>query len=132
MNNTTNFITPPDFVDEPKHTILLIDVDPVDVETLAYLCSGHNESFNIYLYKEDMANLPWLDEAAAKADVIIINTEPNGLSGIKDAYATKTHAYHYGPKHFLKNDRKFDTVLDYFVTRAQQNKAITVNTISST
>lgn len=130
MTNTTNFITPPDFVTEINHTILLIDVDPVDVETLAFLCGSHNESFNVYLYKEDLANLTWLDDAAAKADVIIINTVPNELSGVKDAYATHENAYHYGPKNFLNNTRKYDTVLDYFVNRAQELSSET-GTISS-
>lgn len=123
MTNTTNFITPPDFVDDKQHTILLIDVDPVDVETLAYLCGGHNESFNIYLYKADMLNLAWLDEAAAKSDAIIINTVENDLSRIKDAYATKENAYHYGPKHFLNNKRQQNTVLDYFVNRAHDQSS---------
>jgi hypothetical protein len=31
----SNFITPPDFVDDDQHTITIIDADPVDVETLA-------------------------------------------------------------------------------------------------
>jgi hypothetical protein len=129
MSNTTNFITPPDFVDEPNHTILLIDVDPVDVETLAFLCGSHNESFNVYLYKEDLNNLPWLEEAVDKADAIIINTVTNGISGIKEFYATSKIAYHYGPRD-LGNERKHQTVLDYFVNRANELKSVT-DTISS-
>ena len=128
MTNTTNFITPPDFVDEKNHTILLIDVDPVDVETLAFLCGSHNESFNVYLYKEDLNNLPWLAEAVTKADAIIVNTIPNHLSSIKDAYATYENAWHYGPKQFLKNTRKLNAAIEYFVNRANEQKAAELDT----
>lgn len=129
MSNTTNFITPPDFVDEPNHTILLIDVDPVDVETLAFLCGSHNESFNVYLYKEDLNNISWLEQAADKADAIIVNTIENGLSELKEAYAMYEHGYHYGPVTY-NDKRKHQTVLDYFVNRAHELKS-TTDTISS-
>jgi hypothetical protein len=129
MSNTTNFITPPDFVDEPNHTILLIDVDPVDVETLAFLCGSHNESFNVYLYKEDLNNISWLEEAAAKAETIIINSIENGLSELKEIYAARISSYHYGPVQY-NTQRNHRTVLDFFVNRANDIKSNS-NTVST-
>lgn len=119
---TTNFITPPDFVEDPNHTILLIDADPVDVETLAYLCAGHEEAFNIYLYREDMNDDLWLNQAADRADTIIVNTVDNKLSGIKDNFIDFQRTYYYGPKHFLHSTRQCSTLLDYFVIRANDRK----------
>jgi hypothetical protein len=129
MTNTTNFITPPDFVDEPKHTILLIDADPVDVETLAFLCGSHNESFNVYLYKEDLNNLEWLSRAAYIADTIIVNTITNGLTSTKESFGALEKTYHYGPVTY-NEQRKHQTVLDYFVNRAHELQSAT-DTISS-
>jgi hypothetical protein len=128
MTNTTNFITPPDFVDEPNHTILLIDVDPVDVETLAFLCGSHSESFNVYLYKEDLNNTSWLEEAAKRADTIILNTIENGLSDLKKLYALRETAYHYGPVQY-NAQRNHQTVLDYFVIRANDKSTNTTGTL---
>lgn len=126
---TTNFITPPDFVEDKQHTILLIDVDVVDVETLAHLCATHDESFNVYLYKEDMNNVQWLRDVAYKSDVIIINTEENSLTPIKDEYVDLMKSYHYGPKNFLANDRKLPSIYEYFVNRANERKSNPTDTL---
>lgn len=119
---TTNFITPPDFVNDPNHSILLIDASPVDVETLAFLCAGHNESFNVYLYQAEMQDVEWLNTAASKSDAIIINTEETSISATKDMLCGLPTAYHYGPKNFLNTDRTHSSVLDYFITRANDRK----------
>lgn len=126
---TTNFVTPPDFVDDPNHTVLLIDADPVDAETLAHLCAGHDEAFNIYLYKADMHQLSWLDIAVLKADVILINSEENNISPIKDKIATLSKSFHYGPKHFLNNTRTIANVYEYFIKRSNERKSQTSNTL---
>mgnify|MGYP000028144963 FL=1 len=119
---TTNFITPPDFVDDPNYTILIVDADPADVETLAYLCAGHDEAFNVYLYRADMDNDLWLNQAADRADTIIVNTIDNKLSSIKDHFIDFPKTYHYGPKHFLHSARRCSTLLEYFVIRANDRK----------
>lgn len=119
---TTNIITPPDFVKDPNHTILLIDVDPVEVETLAHLCATHDEAFNIYLYKADMNDTPWLSDVAHIADVIIVNTESNDLSALKDGYVDLLKTYHFGEKNFLGNPRRIANILEYFVNRANDRK----------
>lgn len=119
---TTNIISPPDFVDDELHTILLVDTTYDDLATLAHLCSVHAESFNIYWYPAGANNLDWMNAVAHRADVILVNTEPNEFSFIKDRMAVLDKAYHYGPKNFLNNNRKYNTVLDYFIQRANERK----------
>lgn len=119
---TTNFITPPDFVEDANHSILLIDVDPVDVETLAFLCAGHDEAFNVYLYSVELDDVNWLTKAAGQVDAIVVNTANTDLSPIKDLFVGSEKTYHYGPKNFLNNDRKYTNVLEYFINRAHERK----------
>jgi hypothetical protein len=126
---TTNFITPPDFVSDPNHTILLVDVDPVDVETLAHLCAGHDESFNIYLFKEGMSELGWYDECVALAHAIIVNTNETELSPAKDQLVDMPKTFHYGPKNFLNNPRGLENFLDYFIQRANERQSQTSSTL---
>lgn len=122
---TTNFITPPDFVTDPNHTVLLVDVDPADVETLAFLCANHEEAFNVYLYKEDMDDTLYLNRCAERADAVIINTVDNSISHLKEHLALQGNSYYYGPKTFIQNPRKCQTVLDYFINRANERKQST-------
>jgi hypothetical protein len=125
----SNFITPPDFVDDDQHTITIIDADPVDVETLAVLCAGNDESFNIYLYKSEMMNLTWLDSAVERSHVVIINTDANDLSAYKDKLSTRSTSYHYGPKNFLGSTNRIEKLVDYFVLRANERKQHSIDTL---
>jgi hypothetical protein len=113
--NYSNFITPPDFVDEKKHTVLLIDVHADDVQTLAMFCKTSPEFFNVYLYNYQMASEDWFGEARDRADAIIINTEVNTFSSIKDLLAELPTAWYYGPKSFLKNPNRIKSPIDYFI-----------------
>lgn len=119
---TTNIISPPDFVDYPNHTVLLVDTSYEDLELLAHLCSVHEENFNIYWYPAGANNLDWMNAVAYRADVILVSTEPNEFSFIKDRMAVLDKAYHYGPKNFLNNNRKLDSLLNYFIQRANERK----------
>lgn len=118
---TTNFITPPDFVDDDNFNILLIDVDPADVETLVYLCANHDESFNIYLYRAEHEDTLYMNRCADRANAIIINTEPNSLSQVKDHLVDLSKSWHYGPKRFM-NRHRIENVLEYFINRANERK----------
>lgn len=126
---TTNFITPPDIVDDPNHNILLIDVSPDDVETLAFLCAGHNEAFNVYLFNFEMPDQSWLTKVAEFADAIVVNTNETALSPLKDVLAMLPKSYYYGPKNFANNDQKHSTVLEYFINRANERKSQTSSTL---
>lgn len=110
-----------------QHTILLIDVDPVDVETLAHLCANHDEPFNVYLFKEGFEDTKWVGEVAYKADTIIVNTIENSITPIKDQYIGLQKTYYYGPKNFLNNERKLSNVYEYFVNRAHDRKSEPTN-----
>lgn len=114
MTNLTKFVTPPDFVDDENINILIIDADPIDIETLSFICASHSKSFNVYLYRESYGELSWLIQAAAKAETIIINTVENSLSGLKDALANKETSFHYGPKTYPNNKRRYSSALEYF------------------
>ena len=119
---TTNIITEPDYVDDQNHTVLLVDIATNDIETLAFLCSNHDEEFNLYCYQEPMNNVEWLKSVALRADAIIVNTEINALSPLKDRLVDSPKAYYYGPKNFFNNNRKYNNVLDYFIQRANERK----------
>ncbi len=119
---TTNIISPPDFVDDPNHTVLLVDATFTELEMLAHLCSVHEESFNLYWYPAFANNLDWMNQVALRADAIIVNTEINELSPVKDRLVDAPKTWHYGPKNFLSNNRKHNTVIDYFIQRANERK----------
>ena len=118
----TNFITLPDFVDEPHFNILLVDVDASDIENLAYLCSNHDESFNVYLYHVDHNDTLYLNRCADRANAIIVNTTDNSLSSIKDHFIDMPKTWYYGPKNFLNNPRRINNVVDFFIERANERK----------
>ena len=122
MLHPTNFITIPDFVATQQHTILLVDVDPDDIETLAHMCSNYAESFNVYLYYASNNDTQWLERAAALADTIIVNTVQNELSNIKDTYIVQGRTMYYGPKTFQYGNQ-CRTVLDYFANRENERKS---------
>jgi len=118
----TNFITAPDFVDDPNFNILIVDASPEEVETLAYLCSNHDESFNVYLYREDHSDILYLNRCADRADAIIVNTTENGLSTTKDHFVDMPKSWHYGPKRFLGNTRRIESVIEFFINRSNERK----------
>ena len=45
----SNFITPPDFVDDELQTITVVDATPDDLQLLGKMTQEHDECFNIYL-----------------------------------------------------------------------------------
>ena len=57
----SNFITPPDIVDDDKHSILLIDVAQDDVLKIAAWCSQSTKEYNVYLYNCEMNDKDWLN-----------------------------------------------------------------------
>lgn len=111
----SNFITPPDFVTDPFHTVTLIDASWDDIETLATYCKSCAQSFNVYLFNELDSNVEWLANAISKSDVVIINTDSTDLSLIKDKLVIADNAYYYGAKNFLMNNKRIEQPIDYFI-----------------
>jgi hypothetical protein len=114
QSDYSNIITPPDFVDEPKHTVLVIDADAGHIQAIGAFLKNSDNYFNIYLYHGDMGNTEWFTQARDRADAFIINTEKNTFSTIKDLLAELPNAYYYGPKNFLRNKNQLSSPVDYF------------------
>ena len=110
----SNIVTPPDFVDEKKHTVLMIDIDAAHIQSLGAYLKNCDNYFNIYLYHSQMGNTDWFTEARNRADSIVVNTESNSFSTIKDLLAELPHSWYYGPKTFVKNSKRLQSPIDYF------------------
>ncbi len=118
----TNFITPPDSVENDNHTVVLIDATAEQLDHLAEFCSNANCSYNVYIYNNGMNNIDWLNSALAVADAFLVNTEPNDLSPVKDHIAESPKAWYYGPKHFLMNKQSINNPEKYFQDYENQIK----------
>ncbi len=110
----TNFITPPDFVANDNHTVVLIDATEQQVNQLAEFCRTAINSYNVYVYRNGMNDIDWLKSAMTQADAFIVNTEPNELSPVKDHIVDSVKSWHYGPKNFLGNSRRIAGPENYF------------------
>jgi hypothetical protein len=110
----SNFVTPPDIVTDPKHTVLLVDVDQVTVQKIAMFCQTADAEFNVYMYNTEMGDDNWFFKVTALADAIIVNTDTSELSPVKDRLAEMSKSYYYGPKKFLTNNKVLVSPLQYF------------------
>jgi hypothetical protein len=114
----SNFITPPDFVDDQElHTVTVVDATVDDVELLARMCENSDEMYNIYLYRDEMQQPEWLAAAALRSDAVIVNVNDHNqwLCG-------QEKTYYYGPNSFLSPAKKVNGVMDYFLFREQPDK----------
>ena len=112
-NVYSNFITPPDFVDEDLHTVLVVDSSHEDIELLVRMCEHSDEMFNIYLYKSDMGVPEWLDIAIEKSAAVIVNAENKNNHWL--CKLEKTH--YYGPNRVISPAQYIETPLHYFTAR---------------
>lgn len=111
---TSNLITPPDFINNGSPNVTLIDPTQSEVEAVALYCSGIESTFNIYVYLTEMNDIEWLTKAIGESSAIVINTVQNSLSGFKDRIAVYPNAYYYGPKRFLMNPKQIKNPIEYF------------------
>lgn len=111
----SNFVTPPDFVNDKFHTVTIVDATPEQAELVALYCQGCPVSFNVYLYNNTMNDPEWLEGAIEKSGAVIINTDPNEWSPVKDKLVIADNAFYYGAKNFLMNDKHLESLVDYFV-----------------
>lgn len=116
----SNFITPPDFISEALHTVLLIDPTWQELESIAVLCKTGETDFNVYVYDETMNDIDWLLKAANQADAVIVNTVPSSCSATKDRLVDLSRTYYYGPKNFLSNQKQIAHPQDYFIEYVRQ------------
>jgi len=111
----SNFVTPPDFVEDEYHSVLLVDPTETEVVDISLLCKNVGTDFNVYVYLEQYNDLKWLETAFNKSDAVCINTTINGISPVKDQLTEHNKAYYYGPKSFFDNDRRVETPIEYFI-----------------
>lgn len=117
----SNFITPPDFVEDKFHTVTIINATLEEVELLGRMCQGLDDQLNIYLYRHEMKDLTWLEKAVDRSDAVIINTAC--LDPELSEYLKLEKTYYYGATDFITKANKVDTVFEYFALRySQQNK----------
>jgi hypothetical protein len=110
----SNFITPPDFTRDVKHSVLVIDIESDHLTGLALFCKQASCSFNVYLYESRLPNMDWFNSVRNNVDAIVINTAHNEFSNIKDMLAELPISWYYGPKSFLKNPNRIESPVDYF------------------
>jgi hypothetical protein len=113
----SNFVTPPDHVTDPFPSVLIIDADWNDIDSLAIWCKTATVSLNIYLYSDIMLNEIWLAETINRVDHVIMNIEPSAVDHIKRELIKAPNVWYYGDKTFLGNDRKVNQLLDWFISQ---------------
>jgi hypothetical protein len=114
----SNFITPPDFVEEDFHTVTCIDISDDDLLLLGKACQNINISYNVYLYKSSMNDDNWLQKAISRSKNIIVNLDNE--ENIK--YCQFDNAYCYGHEAFLCPAVFIDNPLIYFQHVENENK----------
>ncbi len=114
----SNYITPPDFVSEVKHTVTIVDALVDEIETLCKITENSNEDFNIYLYRSEMNNQAWLDQAVEKSEAVIINLNNSKQFDL----CKRSNAYYYGPAVFLSPAIKINSLFEYFQKRQFKDK----------
>lgn len=111
----SNFITPPDFVEELKHTVLMIDVSAEDLQALATFCKNSAVYFNIYLYNYEMQDTEWFRKARDRSDVIVLNNSTNPWSVTKEVLIELPKTWYYGSDAVAKNLNHINHPLEYFI-----------------
>ena len=117
----SNFITPPDFVDNANPSVLLIDASWDDVETIALWCQNANDCYNVYMYSDIMLDEQWLNEAITRVDAIVLNTEKSDCTQIKNTLIKDARTWYYGPSRYLGNPRQLGAPLEFFIKYNERN-----------
>jgi hypothetical protein len=67
-------ITYPSTVEKQSNTtVVLIDASVEEVENIARFCQVSNQNYDVYLYKQDLNDLQWLDTIIQLADHTLIS-----------------------------------------------------------
>jgi hypothetical protein len=113
--NYSNFVTPPDFVKEDNPSILIVDADWVDIETVALWCKTAPANLNIYIYSDIMLDEVWLAQSINRVGTIIVNMQSSAVDHIKKDLIKGPNTWYYGDMNFLGNDRKLQKPIDWFI-----------------
>lgn len=112
----SNFITPPDFVNDDNYSVLVIDATWDEVETIALWCqSASNQCYNVYLYNDLMDDREWLSQAISCSNAIVMNTVESNCQEVKNTLVKDSRMWYYGPSRYLANTNRLEKPLDFFV-----------------
>ena len=111
----SNFITPPDIIENDLPTVLVVDASWDDIETLALYCQNSTYLYNVYLYQDIMFDTEWLEKVAKYSHAIIINSENSACTQEKNRFLKDPKTWYYGPNRYLGNTNNLDSLLDFFV-----------------
>ncbi len=114
----SNFITPPDFVDENLITITVINADIHDIESLARICETTDPQYNLYLYRSEMNDLVWLHKAIELSETVIINLVDPKLDFVCDNEKT----VYYGDRLIISRAANISSLLDFFMNKIVESK----------
>jgi len=114
-NEYSNFITPPDFVDEIKHTVLIVDVSPDELQALAMFCKNSLVYFNIYIYNYELQLDEWFCKAQKCSEAIIINMSNNKFLSDKENLLADKNTWYYGCEPKEGNSKYINNPLEYFI-----------------
>lgn len=122
MTDYSNFITPPDQIEESdNHTVLLIDVGQTHVQQLAHWCQYANQTYDVYLYNFTMNDSDWLARQANKVDAIIMDPGTSPISTFKDTLKEHTNVWIYGSMADCPTWHTVDSPINYFIN-LEENK----------
>lgn len=121
MANNSKFITVPDIIPKEHHTVLMIDSDWEDIETVAYFCKSCQEDFTIYLYQAFENNKEWLMDAFANCDTVLINNVEGKLSAFLNKMLSDPHAFYFGEK-IEGKDNFYNNPVEYFIEYAYKQQ----------
>jgi hypothetical protein len=111
----SNFITPPDFVDEVKHTVVMVNATEGDIQALGMFCKTAVAYFNIYFYNHAMNNPAWFDQVLTRADAVVINYLVDIPAADQKRLFSSNKTWYYGPSEVVGSAHHVDTPLDYFI-----------------
>ena len=98
---------------------MLIDPSQETVFEIGEICKSVGTDFDVYIYTHIFNDLNWLETAFNVVDTVLIDTQPSGLSPVKDRLINHQKAYHYGPKKFLHNFKNISSAQEYFLLYIQ-------------
>ena len=73
-NQNSRFITYPSTVEKTRHTVLVVDIKPVDFIVLTEFLQKSEQDFDVYLYDGVSHDLEWLNHVSKECDDVLIDT----------------------------------------------------------
>jgi hypothetical protein len=111
----SNFITPPDLVENDLPTVLVVDASWDEIETLALYCQHCTYLYNIYIYHDVMFETNWLQKIFERAHIVIINSEPSACTQEKNKFLKDARTWYYGPNKYLGNTNQLESLIQFFI-----------------